>query len=200
MSISNYIARLIWGGLLLIPVAVFAIFSINRPRRLSLWFPGISAGILTLTYVLAEQRFSFVDQVTNTYWLLFCYALYCLLVASCLLIKAELLRAVMLLVTALPICVGYFLATIGLLVLMFMISDQVEEPQRIEQVSSGFICRVWKWGMVFTGPHFGYSVHLYKTWDALPLIQRLVASEFIDVGAKQPDMSCSDLLAQYSRQ
>lgn len=200
MSISGYIAYLIWGGLLLIPIAVFAIFSINRPRRLSLWLPGISAGILMLTYVLAEQRFSFVDQVTNAYWLLFCYALYCFLVASCLLIEAELLRTFMLLVTALPICVGYFLATIGFLIFIFMIGDQVEEPQRIEQVSSGFICRVWKRDMVFMGPHFGYSVHLYKTWDVLPVIQQQVASEFVDVGAKQPDISCSDLLAEYSRQ
>lgn len=200
MSISGYIVYLMWGGLLLIPIAVFAIFSINRPRRLSLWLPGISAGILMLTYVLTEQRFSFVDQVTNAYWLLFCYALYCLLVASCLLIEAELLRAVMLLVTALPICVGYFLATIGLLVFIFVIGDQVEEPQRIEQVSSGFICRVWKRDMVFMGPHVGYSVYLYKTWDVLPVIQQQVTSEFVDVGAKQPDISCSDVLAEYSRQ
>ncbi len=200
MSISNYIGYLIWGGLLSIPIAVFTTFSINWPRRLSLWLPGISAGILMLTYVLAEQRFSFVDQVTNVYWLLFCYALYCFIAISCLLIKAELLRTAMLLITVLPICVGYLLATIGLLVLMFMIGDQVDEPQRIEQMSGGFICRVWEWGMVFTGPHFDYSVHLYKTWDALPLIQQMVASEFIDVGTKQPDMSCSDLFAQYSRQ
>ncbi len=200
MSIANYIGYLMWGGLILVPIVVFAVFSNNRPHKLSLWLPGISAGILMLTYILAKQRFNFVDQVTNAYWLLFCYALYCFLAASCLLIRAELLRAAMLLVTLLPIFAGYFLATIGFFLFILIVGDQIEEPQRIEQVSSGFICRVWKRDMVFMGPHFGYSVYLYKTWDALPIIQQQVTSEFVDVGAKQPDISCSDLLAQYSRQ
>ena len=202
MSISNYVAYLLWGGMILIPINVFVTFFANRHRGPSPWLLGISVCILMLTYVLAGWRFSFVEQVTNAYWLLFCYAIYCFLVASCVFIKVKTLRIAMLLVTAFPICVGYFFATFGILGFFFILGlgGKIDEPQHIEHLSTGFICRTWKWGMVFTGPHFGYSVHLYKTWNVLSLVQQQVASEFIDVGAKEPDVSCSDLLAQYSRQ
>ena len=125
------------------------------------------------------------------------YWAYCFLAASCLLIPSEIARIAALVVTAIPILIGYVLGTVGALGLAFILGDVTETPYHTEQMGPGLTCRMTKWGMAASDS--GYTVELYKA-GPLPFLERKVAS--INVTQTDPsskEASCADALALYGR-
>ena len=109
------------------------------------------------------------------------------------------IRILALVVAAVPVCIGYFLATIGALGLVFIIGDYSRPPYHTEQMRAGLVCHIRGWGAAFTAS--GHSVHLYKVWPELPFLKREVA--MISVNETDPDSepkraSCADVLAAYA--
>jgi len=130
------------------------------------------------------------------------YGAYCFLAVSCWQIKFLPLRIPALLGAAIPICAGYFMSTVGLLGLMFIVGDYTRAPESTEQIDMGLECRVTGWGMVASAS--GYTVHLYKSWSWLPFMERSAVSipvvQIGYVGDQPPkDASCADAVAEYRR-
>lgn len=188
----------VWVSLLCVPIVALVTFLIIQQRCSTTWLPAILIGILLGSYGLEIGGFSFVNPIANAGWLLLCYICFCFLAALCLLIKPKWLRALALLMTALPICIGYFLATIGVFGLAVIVIETFEDAFHIEQMPSGLICHVARWGMAFTNS--GYTVRLYKPWNMLPFVERLVVSVSVDQTARDGEVSCSDALVRYNHQ
>ena len=104
-----------------------------------------------------------------------------------------------LLCAAIPIFAGYVLCTIGLLGLIFIVGDYTRAPNQIEQIDTRLVCRVTLWGSAATDS--GYTVHLYRSWAWLPLIERSVLSMSVNQTdqSKGPpmDVTCADALKKY---
>jgi hypothetical protein len=83
---------------------------------------------------------------------------------------------------------------------MFIVGDYTRAPHEIHQIEAGLECRVTLWGMV--GSASGYTVHLYKSWDWLPFIERsVVRIPVVQVGydgdTPPKNANCVDAAAQY---
>ena len=188
-------------GLLIAPalaLCVFVRFTSKRPQSI----PAMIAGaMLTLLFVIGLYALGFSSAATfiNPALIIAAYFSYCLIAASTWEIRNRLWRVSALIITTVPICIGYLLATAGSFILAIVVIQFSAPPTHVEVIRAGLRCEVPRWGMAFTDS--GYNVTLYPSWVALPFIQRKVAS--ISVGQTHPgsgpvQASCSDALAAYA--
>lgn len=162
-------------SLLLMPpiaLAVSLFLQKNYPNAQSKWALA-SAGMIVATILAILFRVSFKWGVANVIWLLGCYLAYCLVVASCLQLRKRLLRWLALPILAVPIALGYVIATIGSLGLGFIFFDAIAEPEYSQNEADGLTCSVTGWG----GPiaDTGYKGSLFQSWFGAPFLQREVA-------------------------
>jgi hypothetical protein len=175
--------------LLMPPVALVMILIVQNsfPTSQRTWAIA-SAGMILCTIFAVFFRVSFVWGVANVLWLLACYLAYCLLVASCLQIQKRLLRWPVLLVSAVPIALGYVIATIGSLGLGFILSDALAGPSYTQNEADGLTCSVTGWG--FAGGDSGSNGSLFRSWFGVPFLQKEVA--WISVDESNGSVSRSD--------
>jgi hypothetical protein len=177
-------------SLLLMPpisLAVFGFVRKNYPERQSAWALA-SAGMIAATILAAFFRVSFIWGAANVLWLLACYLAYCLFVASCLQIQKRLLRWLALTILAVPIALGYVIATFGSLGLGFILSDAFGEPSYSQNEADGLTCSVTGWGGAWGDS--GYKGSLYRSWFGMPFLHREVA--WISVDQSNDFVSRSD--------
>ena len=185
-------------GLVAAPLIAFASFASTRGRWVSSQRPmAIACGSVLLVIAgVATLGFSFKSVLANFTSFVVAYGAYCFLAVSCWRIRFWPLRALALLCAAIPILAGYVLSTVGLLGLILIIGDYTRAPSKVEQMDIGLVCRVTGWGSAVTDS--GYTVHLYRTWDWLPLIERSVISISInELDGSTEDSTCADALRQY---
>jgi hypothetical protein len=189
-------------GLFATPLLAFGAYAAIQSRWSSRQSKIAAACALVLVFVLgaAALGFSFTDVLSNFVGFVIAYAAYCFLAVSCLRIPSLFLRIPALIVAAIPIAVGYVICTIGSFGLMFIVGDYTSPPKHIEQLGPDLTCRTTLWGAAFTAS--GYTIHLYKSWAWLPLVERSVAAmsvnqtEFSE-GQAPKDVTCADALAKY---
>ncbi len=190
------------AGLAGAPLIAFIVFAFVNSRWASVGRVTVIICILTITFVTlaAVLGFSFKNVLLNFVSFAIAYGAYCFLAICCWRIAFLPLRILAVFCTAIPVCLGYVMCTIGLLGLMFIVGDYTRDPHRLEQIDAGLECRISLWGMV--GSASGYTVHLYRSWDWLPFVERAVVSiPVIQIGYdgdKPPkDADCADAVAQY---
>ena len=150
---------LVWATLLAAPpIALGAFILIGRrsPSAQSLttlW--SIVALILILGF--SGFGFGFTTQLANYAFGCIAYFAYCILAASCLRIRIVYARLGGLIVTAVPILLGYFFGTIGFMALVWIIIPVSTPPK---EMSKELICRITDWGSAVSDS--GYDVQLYN--------------------------------------
>lgn len=189
---------LAWIGVFCAPllgVGVFAAAGARGQGRLA-W--GAAAG-LAVSAGLYRLGFGFVAPTADIAWALCCFVAYCVLVARCWRTGWKPLRFVVRTIALVPICVGYFLSTVGVLGLGFIVGDMTSPPFRTERMPGGLLCSVTSWGYAFSSS--GYRVQLHRRWDAVPFVQREVASVSIDETdeAEPQTASCESVFASYKQ-
>ena len=64
------------------------------------------------------------------------------------------------------------------LAVAFVVGDYADPPEKTEHIAANLECEVTGWGMVASGE--GYTVHLYRTWPLLPLVEKEIARVSVD--------------------
>jgi hypothetical protein len=193
---------LAWVTVLGAPPVILGAFAAIRqlwPHALSPMAVG-SLATLCSFFGFAALRVSFTMAMANIVCAAVAYLAYCFLAASCWRITSRAVRILVLIVTAVPIAVGYLLGTIGVLGLAWTVEDYSRAPDHTEQMGPELICRVTSWGSAASDS--GFTVHLYKHWAGVPFIEREVASTAVvqtNPQAQPKDASCSDVLAAYGQ-
>ena len=203
-GVDTAIALTMVGLLAAPPVAIAAFVVIRRQRPVWLRHLAIGAASMLLIMIAATALgFSFENTLANFVGFVAGCLAYSFLAVSCWQIRFLPLRIIALLGAAIPTCIGYVLSTIGLLGLMLVVGDYARPPNKVEQMDSGLVCRVTGWGSAITDS--GYTVHLYRSWAWLPLIERSVVSISINESesARSIDAptgaTCADVLGKYRR-
>jgi hypothetical protein len=191
----------IWTGLLGAPVLALVIFILLPQRRFQAQSAIFSSSVLILYLALARVGLSFVEVQANFLCFVFAYFAYSFLAVMCLRIPIKAIRIIIFVIAIVPIGLGYFLSTIGVLGLAFIVGDYTSPPQRIEQMATGLNCRITGWGSA--GSSSGYAVSLYRSWSGIPFLERKVLGvSVVQAGYSGPppdDVSCADLLAEYEK-
>src|SRR5205823_4049965 len=145
-------------GLFAAPLIAVGVFASIRSRWPSAQRRIATICIFAIVVILggAALGFSFKNVLLNFVCFVIAYGAYCFLAVSCWRIKFLPLRIPALLGAAIPICAGYFMCTVGLLGLMFIVGDYTRAPESTEQIDTGLECRVTGWGMVASVS--GYTV------------------------------------------
>jgi hypothetical protein len=179
------------ASLLIPPLAIGAYLAIGRWlirwQRFSLL--GCVA-VAAITLLLFALRISFTVVVANVCAIMVAYFAYCYIAVACWRITRPLFRGVAVAIAAIPIAIGYFLGTIGVLALALMVGDHVRPPEHIEQLQQGLTCRITTWGWI---PMSGQTVHLVRSWVHLPYIEREVARIVVVDGSGDTAASCSNV-------
>ena len=187
----------IWATVLGAPPITF--LAVPRIRRAWPHAHGliIIAAIVILCFAIGTSvsRLSFTNVWVNVVLAAICYLAYCFLAASCWQISRNVVRYIVGTVTTLPIGFGYLLGTVGVLALMWIVSDYASLPHRVEQMAPGLTCETTEWGTVLSG---GYKVHLYQRWSAIPFLEREVVVLTVGQDARDADKTCSDALKAYA--
>jgi hypothetical protein len=188
------------AGLLIAPLIAVGVFAIVQSRWTSAGRRAMFVCILTIVFVAAAATagLSFKKVLVNVALFAVAYGAYCFLVVCCWRVRLLPLRILVLLCGLIPVGLGYVTSTIGLLGLMFIVGDYSRVPHEVNQIEAGLECRITLWGMAAGAS--GYTVHLYRSWDWLPFIERSVVSiPVVQVGyVGQPnDANCADAVAQY---
>lgn len=192
---------LVWATVLCAPLIAFLTLPDIRGSWPSAQVPIIIAALfgLCLAFGLAALRLTFTNVWANVALWTVTYFAYCFLAAWCWHIPRKTIRYLAAFVTALPICVGYIVGTIGFLALGLLVSDNASPPYHIEQMGTDLVCETTGWGMA--GGPSGYKVHLYKRWPrAFPFIEKEVMEFTVDQNASDADKTCSDALSAYAHQ
>ncbi|MFG6486381.1 hypothetical protein ACG04R_06845 [Roseateles sp. BYS78W] len=186
-----------WIGILFAPpvaIGTFFITSRHRPaamRRLSM----TCVLLMALVAAAACLDVSFTSVTANTVCWSAAYFSYCFLAISAWRLRRLAVRIPVLMVAALPVAVGYLLGTVGMLGLMFILDDYTRPPMQTTDIAHGLECRVTSWGMAASDS--GYTVHIYRHWALIPLLEREVARIVINQSNPQAGLqsaSCDDAL------
>lgn len=189
--------KLAWILLLIAPVAALVLqASIDRlpsrhqgptARFLSIVLSALLAVVILAT--LAGVRF--VPLMANILSLGAGYFAYCFLAFGIGRLRLPgMVRSSALIVGALPIAFGYFLGSIGLLGLMFMVGSYAN-PSKETQLAANLVCTRIEGG----GPSGGYALHVHREWPQLPVLHRQVRV----IAAKneyEGPAQCADLIGR----
>jgi hypothetical protein len=194
---ENLAIGIIWAGLLLAPpIALITIVVLPTNVR----FTAIRASIAFLIFLFAFQwfGFSFTSTAVSAGSVTLAYASYCVLVAGAWRVSDNNFRLVVGIAGLLPIGLGYAMSTIGLLGLMFIVSDSYRVPKETKQISKHLTCRWSYWGMVASDS--GYKVQLIKSWPTFPIVERRVASESIcETCGDERGATCDSVYQTYAK-
>ncbi len=188
--------QVVWFALMLgPPLAIIAFYLLSR------WQPNMlvrTATVAAIVVILIALFFivglTFNSRGNDVALLAIAYVAYCFLAVSLWRIRHIFLRIVAIVVAFVPIGLGYFLGTAGLLGLVFIVGDLTREPEKSEQMADGLTCRVMWWGSA--GTNSGYTVGLYQSWHSLP-VERRVSAILVDQTNGDPGVTCAGALKQY---
>jgi hypothetical protein len=200
LTLKSYTMLLLsWLCLIGLPPLALGIYRFIRHHRQGAQWPiGLVCIAILITTIFAFRLgFSLAAAKANVGWLWICYLAYCLLAAFCLAINKRWLRAAALTITAIPILLGYALATIGVIGFFWILGDVLTESPRTQVLEDGLICKIDEWGSAVTDS--GYTVRLYSSWPAVPFLQREVARESVNFNKTNDDISCEALVAKLKR-
>jgi len=178
-----------WGTLLVGPPLAATLVFFTRKHRRALGLLLVSACatvLLVLTAFLAHVEF--VPRPANVVALCAAYLAYCVLAFATGLFRRPLVKWPSTILAVAPIAFGYFLATVGILGLMFLIGDAVREPVERRAMGGRLICQVTTWDGIGDAGHW---VDLYATWSPLP-IQRRLHRLVSEQTSAAPPVSCAD--------
>jgi hypothetical protein len=192
----------VWGSLLVAPLIAAIIFITVRyksPKAQSVVVRGAVAALLIIACSIV-LGIGFVAPLINCVCLAIAYLAFCYLAVSCWQIPDKVFRVLALIAFSMPIVVGYLFAMVGALGLAFVVGDYSSAPIHTENMRPDLVCRINVWGAVFSDS--GYTVHLYKHWAAVPLVEweveRIVVNQS-ESNARPIAATCHDVLAAYAK-
>jgi hypothetical protein len=184
------------------PAALAAAFILKA------WFKGrmravFAGAAMFLCFVIGAGGlgFSFTNTCVNFLTARGAYGCYCLLAAGCISIRHWFPRGIAVLIAAIPIGLGYFVASMGILGLGFAIGDETRASDSVQPMTPGLTCISSAWGMA---GNEGEYIDLYRTWPLIPFVKRDVVSLNDDFG-DESDIgqhvygTCDTALATYER-
>jgi hypothetical protein len=189
--------KLVWILLLAAPVAALGLQALID--RLPARGQGSAAKLLSLilgaflvVVILANLAgIRFVPLIANIWTLAAAYLAYCFLAFGVgRLPLPGMVRSTALIVGVLPIAFGYFLGSVGLLGLMFMVGSYAN-PSKETRLATDLVCTRIDGG----GPSGGYALHVHREWPLLPLLHRQVRV----IAAKneyEGPAQCADLIGR----
>jgi hypothetical protein len=195
--------EIVWLSLIGAPIVIFGLFFLIRWQWPNAVFGILIASVMVLAFSFAFLllRLSFTVTPANYALCFLAYASYLFLAACCFQIRPKIIRFTALALAVIPVGIGYFLATYGIVLFALLLGDAMQQPYKTEQMSDRLVCRVIGWGNAVADS--GYGVHLYQTWDAIPFVQRHVAQIIISEtspDSARKDATCADVLALYQRE
>lgn len=168
--------KLIWSLLLATPVAALALQALIDRARTEHQGPAARflsvalGGLLVVVFLANLAGIRFVPLMTNIWTLVAAYFAYCFLVFGIGRLPLRgMIRSSAMIVGALPIAFGYFMCSIGLLGLFFMIGSYAN-PSKETRLAANLVCTRIEGG----GPSGGYALHVHREWPLLPLLHRQV--------------------------
>jgi hypothetical protein len=191
---SAALEQLVWVLLLAAPPATLALYLVmGRLFPPSLKAAAWVAGAILLMVAGAWlTRIRFVSIPANIWALAIAYGAYAFLAISLIRLPwSRWVRIVSVVLAALPIAYGYFVGTVGVLVLWIVANDYVQRPLETVQIAPGIICTKTSWGGFDMG---GYRLHIYQRWSATPFVWREIRTMPVDpINAHSGPMACGDL-------
>ncbi|USQ94251.1 hypothetical protein [Caulobacter sp. RL271] len=162
--------KLVWILLLAAPVAALALRTLinrlpARSQEAAAKPLSLVLGVFLVVVILANLAgIRFVPLIANIWTLAAAYFAYCFLAFGIgRLPLPGLVRSLALVVSALPIAFGYFLGSVGLLGLMFMVGSYAN-PSKETRLATDLVCTRIDGG----GPSGGYALHVHREWAAAP--------------------------------
>jgi hypothetical protein len=180
------------AALLLIPPAALISIRLLQNRVTILQLASVIVGIVTTTIMAVYFHIGFIFPLVSILWFFVGYFTYCFFAAFCFRIKRKALRFLSLVILAVPIVLGYALATVGRLGLMFILADVLAKPSYSQVTADGLNCKVTGWGGAWGDS--GFRGGLYRTWSFVPLIQKEIT--WIDVDQSNDQVSRSSGASQ----
>jgi hypothetical protein len=188
------IIGLVWVALLVSLPMAFVLARKRHHGKLVL-AAGMALGGVAAAMAM---RISFASDFANFLSVALAYFAYCIVVVCLWRIPNRVLRWTVIAVTAVPILVGYILATVGVLALMFIIGDETIPPSHHEVIPPNYTCTIRRWGNATSDS--GYRVTLFQHWALLPFLRREAQSLMINESHPQPgheSSTCEDILQAY---
>ena len=185
------------SAILVIPPLAVGAFVLARRRWRRARSPIFYGCVLLFLLVLVAValRIGLTSPVANSALPMLMYWAYCYLAISCWYVRSIYIRAPILIVASVPVVVGYWLGTAGLLVLAFL--SHTPTPKHTEDMSIGLTCRITDWGMAAS--ESGYTVGLVRHWNFIPFIERTVESISVDETIGDPTATCADAWSAYAK-
>jgi len=195
---------LLWGVLLTAPIVSFLLTrSFMKKGNLAALKRARYAGLLYLALFIAFL-FLGINSSTPLFNILFLCVLY--VSYNFLYFQHRLLSKIWMkwglgIIFSVPILAAYFLATIGVLALLFLVGDVVSSPVRSEPMADNLVCERTFWGMAASDS--GYTDTLYWRSKYFPFIQKNVGQSRVNEtecaknGCVTPVAGCKELFVLY---
>lgn len=175
-AIVDFPTKLAWILLLAAPVAALALqaaidWGPARVERTVVKPLSLSAcAVLGVVTLASFSGVRFVSLTANLWALGAAYFAYCLLVFGIgRLPLSAILRNTAVSIGVLPIAFGYFLGTVGLLGVMFIVGAY-SSPSTETRLARNLVCTRTEGG----GPSGGYELHIHREWPLAPVLHRQV--------------------------
>lgn len=189
--------KLIWVLLLAAPIAALALQALidrlpARHEEVTARLLSITlGGFLALVFLANLAGIRFVPLMANIWTLVAAYFAYCFLAFGVGRLPLRgMVRSSAMIVAALPIAFGYFMSSVGLLALFFMVGSYAN-PSKETRLATNLVCTRIEGG----GPSGGYALHVHREWPLLPLLHRQVRV----IAAKneyEGPAQCADLIGR----
>lgn len=187
----------VWISLIAaLPVSIALLVAVQK------WCPGLqfsavmlNASLAACIIVSAVFGIRFTHQTANVLAFILAYFSYCYLAVSAWLIRNKFIRFATMALACIPMAMGYLLATLGLLALVFIVGEWVSPPVQIQRMNDNLYCATTTWGMAASDS--GYTVHLYKHWAILPFLEKEVLDIVVNETIGAAGANCHDAITRY---
>lgn len=198
-----YAAAITWGFLVFSTPMSIIVFSRVRKKHgiLQARLVSLCAMAVALIVCLAALKISATIRWVNVFAFDLAYIAYCYLAVSAYQVGNPLLRVAAIIILHMPVILGYFMGTVGVLALLFLVGEKVEPPLKVERLSESLYCEITGWGMAASDS--GYAVSLLKSWQSFPFMAREVYSASINEthpsDGQTGGWDCSSAFAAYQK-
>lgn len=183
----------VWGTLILFPPIAWQLAGRNTIPLSVLMAWG--SGLLLPVVIAILAKLTFRWPGADLAMLCAAYGGFCALSFCCRRIGVKFLRRLVTGLVLVPMLLGYFLATFGVIGLGMIVSEYNDPPRDSEVLVDGLICHKKLWGAAMTDSGYSISVYQPVAWFFLRRIGSISVNETLD----DRGASCGDVLERAGR-
>ena len=194
MDGTEYSSAVVEAALLCGPPAAVAVYFTVRvlARRALSWILIYAAAYIPVIPLPAIVGLRFTAVLANVTSIDLIWPAWCFCCAYGCWAKGSLWRAPSWFAACLSVGMGYFLGTVGMLGVFFIVGDITAPPFQSFETPE-LACEATMWGG--PGGDSGYIVVLYRRWTAVPWFRFRLTDTSVDETVSDPPVSCADLVA-----